>query len=114
MDTIPDVIKNCSEFINILRLGEKGCFLTRMIHDNSIDIKYCNRPFLIRSPKNMHISIHNALNTHFQKTFGWPVRNGVFSFGVKGNFNSLSELGYGTSYLLCIPPLYPVLLFNRE
>jgi hypothetical protein len=100
MPKIQDVIDNCGEYINILRKGEKGCFLIRGVHNDNIDIEYRELSIAYRKPRNMPLQYHNAMNKHFEKTIGWPVRNGLFSFGVKTNYSKLNDLGYGTSYLL--------------
>jgi hypothetical protein len=97
--SIDEVLKNCQNFIKVLKEGEKGCFLIRAVKDSEFQIKRYKSLLSKRVPRDMPKDYHKALNMHFTKIFGWPVRNGVFSYGVKSNITTLTSK-YGKVYLL--------------
>jgi hypothetical protein len=94
------ILENCQEYVNLLKTGEKGCLLIRGVLQDEFDFKLCKWDISQRTPRDMPVDYHNGLNTHFEKIFGWPVRNGLFTYGVKSNFRDLTDIGYGKSYLI--------------
>jgi hypothetical protein len=77
MASIDDVLMDCAPFIELLRQGTPGCYLIRGFHAN-IDIERINHSLHERTPLNMDVAVHQAINNHFINKFKWPVRNGVF------------------------------------
>lgn len=100
MHSLNDVLKHCTPYIKILQQGERGCFLTRGVADHNIDISLETLSVSERIPRDMPLEVHNAINDRYINIFGWPIRNGLFSFAVKNNFRNLNDLGYGRTYLL--------------
>jgi hypothetical protein len=99
MATLTEVIENCKEYIEILRASEKGCFLIRGVKEDDFDIELLEHCVEYRKPRDTHIKVHNAINEHFEKQFGWRVRNGLFTYGAKNGVQSIST-HYGTTYLV--------------
>lgn len=98
MSQLNEIFTKCEEYINILRNGEPGCFLLRAINTHEIDIKICHSAIKNRKPTGMPPKIHAKLNEHFEPIFTWPVRNGVFTYGVRDNLKDIKTV-YGTTYL---------------
>lgn len=101
MPTIKNVINDCGAYIDFLRTISKNCFLTRGIFDKGIDI--IKKPLSVakREPKNVGQNLHNILNSHYTEIFGWPVRNGLFCYGITMNLEKeIKDLGYGKTHLL--------------
>jgi len=82
---LDEVFENCKEFISDLEKCEKGSFLVRGIGDDGdgldFGIKEFKHDLSYRSPKDMPSDLHEELNYKFENSFGWQVRNGLFSFG---------------------------------
>lgn len=100
MPSINDLFNECTSYIQLLRQGKEGCFLIRSVREEGIDIQRYQHSIGLRIPRNMDDSVHNAINHHFNNIFGWPVRNGVFCYGVTKPTNDIQDLGYGNSYLM--------------
>jgi hypothetical protein len=99
MPDISDLFTECFTYIETLREGKEGCFLVRSVNDD-VDIRRFRHSMDERTPRNMDESVHKAVNEHFLNIFKWPVRNGVFCFGVINPTNEIQDLGYGKSYLM--------------
>ena len=99
MPRFHELFRRCSFYIQVLRSGTQGCFLVRSVNRN-IDFQRCRHCINERVPRNMDESVHTAINQHFFNVFRWPVRNGVFCYGVINPTSNIQDLGYGQPYLM--------------
>jgi len=100
MITLDEVIEDTKDYVDFLKSGVKGCLLTRCTKQKIKDIEYKTKNLLIREPLNTPFEVHSALNQYFIGNFGWPVRNGLFAYGMCNKFTDEDALGYGETYLL--------------
>lgn len=98
--SITNVLEESQYFIKHLQNLEKGSFLIRGVTDQNVDIKKKSLSIKNRVPKNVSQKIHDRLNEKYTKIYGWPVRNGLFTYGVKSDYDNIRDLGYGKTHLL--------------
>jgi hypothetical protein len=46
----------------------------------------------------MPLEVHNAINDYYDNIFGWKIRNGLFTYGIKSPYDK-KDLGYGRTHL---------------
>lgn len=101
MEIFEKLLYECSDLVSIIRNTEKGTFLTRDVKRKVNDISYLEYDISSRTPLNTSNTLHSHVNEYFQKELGWPVRNGLFSYGVNVlNMKDHRDIGYGKTYLL--------------
>jgi hypothetical protein len=82
--------RDCNKFINELK--KCSSYVFRSVHQDIGDLKLIQSRLDDRTPKDTPKEVHNYVNSEFEKKFGWPVRNGVFTSGRR-------SFAYGTPYL---------------
>lgn len=90
---------DCETYINCLASCKKGHFLLRGYFYEIETFKLFQHNLNHRVPKNMPQNIHNQLNSHFKKKFGWAIRNGIFTYGFDMINHQPIDMGYGKFYL---------------
>ncbi len=100
MSKFDSVFNDCKDYIEIIRKGSKGNLLIRGVYDKDIDVVKKTGSIDNRTPKNTPIEIHNSLNERYINEIGWPVRNGLFCYGITTPIDKIRDLGYGEAHLL--------------
>jgi hypothetical protein len=93
------ITKNCTKYIEELRLCSKGDLLFRGFKEPIDTYREFNHNLDNRSPVNTPKNIHNLINSIFDSQFGWKIRNGVFCYGANILTSQPIDLGYGKQYL---------------
>jgi len=92
---LDEVFSECNVFIHDLKKCPKGSFLVRGIgnYGDVLDfgIKEFTHDLSYRAPRDMPSDLHEELNYKFEDSFGWQVRNGLFSFGIDIDLDKIKK-----------------------
>ncbi|THV57076.1 hypothetical protein EZV76_15775 [Flagellimonas alvinocaridis] len=101
MISMESVLQDCQMYIDFLQKCDRGYFLTRGVLDKNVEIVRKEYSVAQRKPKTIGQELHDSLNMHFNEIFGWPVRNGLFCYGIRIDLEKeIKDLGYGKTHLL--------------
>lgn len=99
MISIQEVLDNCNPYLNLLKKVNKGYLLTRGTHDSGFMIEKYTHCSDSRTPRNVSLKIHNAINEHYYSKFGWKIRNGIFTYSLDCSNKNIKQLEYGPTFL---------------